>query len=372
MLFLVANATSTAAKASRGTRFGGRSISVVATLGIPSSPSCNQNDSPTSAFGRRQHPVVVTSSSSLFSMTPSAVFMSTATEDEASKPMIHSTIESIRSYRKTIDNSLSVGFVPTMGALHEGHLSLVREARANNDVVVASIFVNPTQFGKGEDLDRYPRQLEKDSELLREVGVDHIFAPPSDLMYGRNHVTYVEPTGFGETNEGKSRPGFFRGVATVVTKLFNIVQPTNVYFGQKDAVQCVLIRRIVEDLDMDVNVKIMDTVRESDGLAMSSRNAYLTPEEREKAPVIYQSLCAARELYDARFARGMDEVGADDLREVVETVLETEPMIKNIQYVSIDDLETMKPLDKVGNDGCVVSLACVLGSVRLIDNIVLR
>lgn len=150
------------------------------------------------------------------------------------------------------------------------------------------------------------------------------------------------------------------------------MQPTNAYFGQKDAVQCVLIRRIVEDLDMDVNVKIMDTVRESDGLAMSSRNAYLTPEEREKASVVYQSLCAAREVYDARFARGMDEVKADDLREVVESVLETEPMIKNVQYVSVDDLETMKPLDKVGNDGCVVSLACVLGSVRLIDNIVLR
>jgi len=372
MLLPAASSTYAAAMASLRLRVGGRSISVVASLGIRSSPCYPQNNSPTSLLGRRQHPLVVPSSLSPFSMTPLAAFMSSAIADGASKPMIHSTIESIRTFRKTINNSTSVGFVPTMGALHEGHLSLVREARANNDVVIASIFVNPAQFGKGEDMDRYPRQLEKDSELLKEVGVDHIFAPSSDLMYGKNHVTFVEPMGFGETNEGKSRPGFFRGVATVVTKLFNIVQPTNAYFGQKDAVQCVLIRRIVEDLDMDVNVKIMDTVRESDGLAMSSRNAYLTQEEREKAPVVYQSLCAAREVYDARFARGMDEVEADDLREVVESVLETEPMIKNVQYVSVDDLETMKPLDKVGNDGCVVSLACVLGSVRLIDNIVLR
>ena len=172
--------------------------------------------------------------------------------------------------------------------------------------------------------------------------------------------------------EGVSRPGHFRGVATIVTKLFNIVQPTNAYFGQKDAAQCVLIRRIVEDLDMDVNVQIMDTVRETDGLAMSSRNAYLTPEEREKAPIIYQALCAARELYDSRHSRGVEELDATDLQEVVESILQTEPMISEIQYVAIDDLETMRPLTKVGNEGCVVSLACMLGSVRLIDNIVLR
>ena len=157
-----------------------------------------------------------------------------------------------------------------------------------------------------------------------------------------------------------------------MTKLFNIVQPTNAYFGQKDAVQCVVIRRIAQDLDMDVAIQIMDTVREEDGLAMSSRNAYLTAEERERAPIVYQSLRAARELFDSRFARGEEDVNADDLREVVNNVLKSEPMISKIEYVAIDDLENMQPVDKVGNGGCVVSLACKLGSVRLIDNVVLR
>mmetsp|Transcript_5197 Transcript_5197/g.8563 ORF Transcript_5197/g.8563 Transcript_5197/m.8563 type:complete len:401 (-) Transcript_5197:127-1329(-) len=290
----------------------------------------------------------------------------------SSKPIIHPTVESIRSVRKSIHPSTTIGFVPTMGALHEGHLSLAREARLKNDIVIASIFVNPTQFGEGEDLDKYPRQLEEDVAKLREIGVDHVFAPNADVMYGKNHVTFVEPMGFDETKEGISRPGHFRGVATVVTKLFNIVQPTNAYFGQKDAVQCIVIRRIAQDLDMDVNVQIMDTVREEDGLAMSSRNAYLTDEERERAPIVYQSLRAARELFDSRFARGEEEVNADDLREVVTNVLESEPMISTIEYVAIDDLENMRPMEKVGECGCVVSLACKLGSVRLIDNVVLR
>mmetsp|Transcript_16060 Transcript_16060/g.34727 ORF Transcript_16060/g.34727 Transcript_16060/m.34727 type:complete len:239 (+) Transcript_16060:615-1331(+) len=201
---------------------------------------------------------------------------------------------------------------------------------------------------------------------------DHIFAPSSDMMYGKNHATYVDPKGFNEIREGISRPNHFRGVATVVTKLFNIVTPTNAYFGQKDAAQCVLIRRIVDDLDMDVNVQIMDTVRERDGLAMSSRNVYLTSEERGKAHVVYQALCAAREVFESRYSRGMEELESNDLQEVVLNILETEPLITEIQYVAIDDLETMQPLTKVGNDGCIVSLACILGSVRLIDNIVLR
>ena len=161
-------------------------------------------------------------------------------------------------------------------------------------------------------------------------------------------------------------------MATIVTKLFNLVQPTNAYFGQKDAAQCVLIRRIVDDLDMDVNVKVMDTVREKDGLAMSSRNAYLTEDERKKAPILYKALCAARELFESRYARGMDELDAIDLREVVEEVLKLEPLIKQVQYIAVDDLEQMQPLDKVGSSGCIISLACIVGSVRLIDNIVLR
>lgn len=290
------------------------------------------------------------------------------------RPSIHPTVESILTIRKSYDPSISIGFVPTMGALHEGHLSLFRAARSQNDVVFASIFVNPTQFGANEDLDKYPRRLGEDIERLASIGVDHVFAPSSsDIMYGKHHVTYVEPTGFDTTREGRQRPDHFRGVATIVTKLFNIVRPSNAYFGQKDAVQCVLVRRIVDDLNMnDINVHIMDTVREDDGLAMSSRNAYLDAEQRRASPVVYKALCAARELYDSRFSRGMEFIDAAVLREVVEGILKTEPLISTIQYVAIDDVETMQPLAKVGSDGCIVSLACILGTVRLIDNIVLK
>ena len=187
----------------------------------------------------------------------------------------------------------------------------------------------------------------------------------------RSKICRSRIQGFETTREGISRPSHFRGVATVVTKLFNIVRPTRAYFGQKDAVQCALVRRIVDDLNMNVDVRVMDTVRERDGLAMSSRNAYLTPEERSRATVLYRALCAAREVYESRYARGMEEVDAIDLREVVEGILETEPMISEVQYVSIDDAETMRPLTRVGRDGCIISLACILGTVRLIDNIVL-
>lgn len=281
-------------------------------------------------------------------------------------PILHPTIASFRALRRSLQPSLKIGFVPTMGALHDGHLSLVKEARENNDLVVASIFVNPTQFGKGEDFDKYPRQLDRDAELLGEMGVDHLFAPTIDDMYGKNHVTFVEPEGFDDIPEGKARPGHFRGVATIVTKLFNIVQPTNAYFGQKDAAQCCLIRRIVEDLDMDLNVIVKDTIREDDGLAMSSRNAYLKPEERKAAPIIYQALRTAREQYLAD-----PGVSATALRETVQSILQTEPLVSEIQYISVDNKATMKTISRVGEEGGVISLACKVGSVRLIDNIVL-
>ena len=236
-------------------------------------------------------------------------------------------------------------------------------------MLVASIFVNPTQFGPNEDLARYPRQLERDTELLQELGVHHIFAPNAESMYGANHLTYVDAKGFEKIPEGRARPGHFSGVATIVTKLFNIVRPTNAYFGQKDAAQCVLIRRIVQDLDMEVNVVVHDTIREDDGLAMSSRNAYLTMEERKAAPVLYRALLAARET----FLSGGDVIPAADLRNVVETELRSEPLVKEIQYVSVDDKETMQPIQKViRENGAIVSLACKVGSVRLIDNIVLE
>jgi pantoate--beta-alanine ligase len=193
-----------------------------------------------------------------------------------------------------------------------------------------------------------------------------VFAPTIDEMYGKNHVTYVDPEGFDNIPEGRSRPGHFRGVATIVTKLFNIIQPTNAYFGQKDAAQCCLIRRIVEDLDMDVNVCIMDTIREKDGLAMSSRNAYLSTEERKVAPAIYRSLCSAKELYAQKSV-----VSSSELIASVESVLRSEPLVSEIQYVTVDSKATMQPIEQMGEEGGVISLACKLGSVRLIDNIML-
>lgn len=281
-------------------------------------------------------------------------------------PFLHQSISAFRSMRRQIQPSVKIGFVPTMGALHDGHLSLVREARKQNDIVVASIFVNPTQFGPNEDFDRYPRQLEKDSELLAEYGVDHLFAPSIDDMYGKNHVSKVDPQGFDNIPEGKSRQGHFAGVATIVTKLFNIVQPTNAYFGQKDAAQCVLIKRIVEDLDMDLNVCVMDTVREDDGLAMSSRNAYLKPNERAAAPVIYRSLSAAKAIYGEQ-----KSIESSELINIVRNVLNSEPLVSEIQYISVDSKATMQPLEQVSEEGAIISIACKIGAVRLIDNVVL-
>ena len=283
--------------------------------------------------------------------------------------IVHKTIASIRDARSAaLKLHQSVGFVPTMGALHAGHLSLVERARDENDLVVASIFVNPKQFGPNEDLAKYPRQLERDVELLESMGVHHVFAPPSiNVMYGPNFCTQVNPTGFDETHEGQVRPGHFAGVATVVTKLFNIVQPTRAYFGQKDAVQCVLIRRIVQDLDIPVEIRVMDTVREPDGLAMSSRNAYLTPEERAAAPIIYKALCAAKHIYTSK-----PNCSTSEIQTIIQTILESNPLVSEIQYIAVDDHDTMKPLENVGPNGAIVSLACRIGNVRLIDNMILR
>lgn len=283
---------------------------------------------------------------------------------------LHRTVASIRAMRHALDPRVKVGFVPTMGALHDGHLSLVREARAHNDVVVASVFVNPTQFGEGEDFDKYPRQLEQDQDLLADLGVDHLLAPDAGSMYGKNHASAVTVQSFEHIAEGKARPGHFSGVATIVTKLFNIVQPTNAYFGQKDAAQCCLIKRIVEDLDMPVNVNIIPTVRESDGLAMSSRNAYLSPAERQAAPVVYRSLCAAKDLFAQ--LREDESIPASQLLDAVQSTLHGEPLVNEVQYVAIDNKATMQPLEQVHRaEGAIISLACKVGAVRLIDNIVL-
>jgi pantoate--beta-alanine ligase len=253
-----------------------------------------------------------------------------------------------------------------------GHLSLVQEAKEHNDVLVASIFVNPTQFGPHEDLAKYPRQLERDCQLLQELGVHHIFAPSdTNDLYGPHHLTFVSAQGFDTTAEGRVRPDHFSGVATIVTKLFNIVRPTNAYFGQKDAAQCVLIRRVVADLDMDVTVVVKDTVREADGLAMSSRNAYLTEEERKAAPVLYRSLTAAYKDF-LLAAADSPTIASSRIKEVVQTELAAEPLVSEIQYVSVDSKANMQSIPQIHvGEGAIVSIACKIGEVRLIDNIVL-
>jgi len=257
----------------------------------------------------------------------------------------------------------SVGLVPTMGALHEGHLSLVRHARAHDDTVVASIFVNPTQFSPGEDYARYPRDPDRDLALLRDLGTDLVFMPPAEDVYSDGFDTYVQVEKLTRRLEGAHRPGHFRGVATVVTKLFNVVQPHRAYFGQKDAQQLAVIRRLARDLDLPVEVVGLPTVREPDGLAMSSRNMYLSPKERQAAAVLYRSLEAAQELWrsgvrDAARIRGrMNEVLAD------------EPLAR-IDYVSVADADTLEELETVDRPA-LASLAVRIGKTRLIDNVTL-
>ncbi|CAM9486750.1 unnamed protein product, partial [Choristocarpus tenellus] len=277
----------------------------------------------------------------------------------------HSSRSNI-NYHRALARDAVVGFVPTMGALHDGHADLFRQAREQCDVVVGSVFVNPTQFAPHEDLDSYPRQLELDIELLASEGlVDLIFAPTREVMYSENHKMYLDPVGFDDLPEGKARPGFFRGVATVVTKLLNMVQPTKAYFGQKDALQCVLVKRLVEDLNIDVDVVVGETCREADGLAMSSRNVYLDQAQRTAAPVVYRSILAAVEEHrraDGRQATRMEMVAA------AEAVLAAEPLVTGVDYISIGSPHTMEEVEVVGPEGAVVSAAVRLGGVRLIDN----
>ena len=261
----------------------------------------------------------------------------------------------------------TVGFVPTMGALHRGHASLMQRARAENDVVVASIFVNPLQFGPTEDFFRYPRDLESDARLAEEAGVDHLFAPEVADMYPAGAVaTRVDVGPIGEVGEGFWRPGFFSGVATVCVKLFNIVGPGRAYFGQKDAQQLAVIRQVVADLDLPVDVVGCPTVREPDGLAVSSRNAYLDPEARRVAPALAAALFAARD------AASSGEDSARELRWLVETYLEGEPSLR-LQYVDLFHPLTFAPLERLAGTGgpgrAVLAAAAHAGGTRLIDNV---
>lgn len=259
---------------------------------------------------------------------------------------------------------LTVGFVPTMGYLHEGHKSLMEAARANNDKVVVSVFVNPMQFGPNEDLESYPRDFEKDSALCESVGVDLIFHPEPEEMYADGFCSYVDMNGLTTELCGKSRPIHFRGVQTVVLKLFNIVKPDTAYFGQKDAQQLAVIRRMVKDLNVDTEIVGCPIVREADGLAKSSRNTYLNPDERKAALILSRSLKLGRELI---------ENGETDSKAVIKAItdsINTEPLAK-IDYVDVVDFDTITPVDKIGKS-VLVATAVYIGKTRLIDNFIIE
>lgn len=258
----------------------------------------------------------------------------------------------------------TVGFVPTMGYLHEGHLELVRRARAENRHVIVSIFVNPTQFGPREDYASYPRDTERDLSMLKREKVGIVFMPGAEEMYPPRYSTWVDVEKVTERLEGAVRPGHFRGVATVVAKLFNIVEPTKAYFGQKDAQQLVVIKKMVADLNMNLEVIAVPTVREPDGLAMSSRNVYLNPQERKSALVLYKALTLAQKLWDK------GQTNADLIRKEMTALVESESRVAGIDYVSIADAETLEELTKIDHPA-VVSLAVKIGKPRLIDNIIL-
>lgn len=258
----------------------------------------------------------------------------------------------------------SIGFVPTMGFLHEGHLSLLRQARAANDLVVLSIFVNPLQFGAGEDFEAYPRDLERDASLAAATGCEIIFAPSAREMYPGDYATFVEVERLTSGLCGASRPGHFRGVVTVVSKLFNIVTPDRAYFGQKDAQQAVVIRRMAQDLNMSLEIKVLPIVREADGLAMSSRNAYLTQAERKAATVLYRSLGLAEKSIAA------GERDADSLKQLIRAAIEAEPLAE-IDYLAVVEAENLQELSKIENR-VLIALAVRFGQTRLIDNTIVE
>jgi pantoate--beta-alanine ligase len=268
-----------------------------------------------------------------------------------------------RKVRREQDKT--IGLVPTMGALHDGHLSLVREARRMCDVVVVSVFVNPTQFGPGEDFEHYPRDLTKDAAMLTDYNVEFIFAPTREEIYPKGFATYVTVEGLSEQLEGASRPGHFRGVATVVTILLNTVRPDFAFFGQKDAQQTLVVKRLVKDLALDTEIVVLPIVREDSGLALSSRNAYLSEDERQAAKILYRSLERAKAAYKD------GERNAQRLAGIVRATIETEPSA-HLDYISVTDAESMEKLDKMDDRPVLVAVAVKFGQVRLIDNIVLN
>ncbi len=273
--------------------------------------------------------------------------------------------DEMRSWSRSVRaEGKRIGFVPTMGALHEGHLSLVRKSLEDNDCTVVSIYVNPTQFGPGEDLERYPRDLEGDIAKLGELGVDCVFTPCDEEMYPAGFVTYVVQERLTEVLCGASRPGHFRGVLTIVLKLFNVVEPDNAYFGRKDYQQSVIVKRMVKDLDLPVRIHVMPVVREADGLAMSSRNAYLSPEERALAPCLYKALLRGREM----IRNGCTDV--DAVEEAMKKMLESQPGVR-VDYVNVVHPETLQRVEQAVPP-VVIAGAVYIGAARLIDNVVVE
>ena len=275
---------------------------------------------------------------------------------------ITDTIAGLRAARAQVSGS--IGLVPTMGALHAGHLSLAARARSENDTVIVTIFVNPLQFGPTEDFAAYPRDLEGDLKVLENAGVDLVFAPTPDLMYPPGFQTTVDVGSLGQILEGAHRPGHFRGVATVVAKLFNLTQPQRAYFGQKDAQQVAVIRQMVRDLNFPLEVVVCPIVRDSDGLALSSRNAYLTPDQRRAAPVLYRALRAAAAAYV------VGERDPEALRRIMYATLAAEPLAQP-EYVSVADADTLAECQENLAQRTLLSMAVRIGRTRLIDNLVL-
>jgi pantoate--beta-alanine ligase len=271
------------------------------------------------------------------------------------------TINDMRQIRETLKKTL--GFVPTMGYLHEGHLSLVQKAKSENKLVAVSIFVNPTQFGPKEDFKSYPRDTERDLAML-EPFTDFIFMPSDEEMYPAGYDTWVEVKGITDVLEGSARPGYFRGVSTVVLKLFNVVEPTRAYFGQKDAQQVAVIIKMIKDLNMNLEVVTCPTIRETDGLAMSSRNTYLSPEQRRAAPILYQALKLAKDW------ASQGEWDAVTIRKEMTKFIQRESLA-DIEYISIADNETLKETHRIKYP-VLVSMAVKFGRTRLIDNLVLE
>ena len=267
--------------------------------------------------------------------------------------------------RKLRRENKTVGFVPTMGALHAGHFSLIKTARAQCDIVVVSVFVNPAQFNDKKDLENYPRDLTADAAMLAGYDVDYVYAPEQSEIYPEGFSTYVYVEELSESLEGASRPGHFRGVATVVTILFNTIRPDFAYFGQKDAQQVAIIRRLTRDLGFEMEIIELPTVREESGLALSSRNSLLSEEEREKAPVIFRALREAK----VAFKRG--ERNALKLTEIVQKMIAEEPLAR-IDYIAVVDRVSLQPIDKIGDTEAIIASAVYIGDIRLIDNTVLN